>query len=97
MNNCNINSFNFSSVPKIGDVIWQELEGEAVLLNPKTGEYFGLNDVGCSFWKKVDGRLSFEEIINELLKEYDVNKDELERDLAELIGKMVHYRLVSIE
>jgi len=27
------------------DVLWQELQGEAVLLNLKTGVYFGLNPI----------------------------------------------------
>ena len=27
------------------DVIWREVDGETVLLNPVTGRYFGLNKV----------------------------------------------------
>ncbi len=84
-------------VPKRGKVVWQNLEGEAVLLNPDTGDYFGLNEVACSFWEKVDGARSIEEILEGLLKEYEVERDELFRDIMELIERMRPYNLLSFE
>ena len=42
------------------DVLFQELQGEAVLLNLKTGVYLGLNPLGTRIWKLLqeDGALS---------------------------------------
>ena len=33
------------------DVLFQELQGEAVLLNLKSGVYFGLDPVGTRIWQ----------------------------------------------
>ena len=85
------------SVPRKAEVVWQELEGEVVLLNPKTGEYFGLNEVAGSFWEKVDGKKSLGNIIKELLEEYDVKREELEKDLQDLIEKMRPFSLILFD
>jgi hypothetical protein len=78
------------------DIVWRNLEGEAVLLNPHTGKYFGMNSVGCSFWEKVDGKNTLTEIINYLLEEYEVTRSVLEKDLTELIDAMLKNNIISI-
>jgi len=35
------------------DVLFRELDGEAVLLNLKTGIYFGLNPVATRMWQLI--------------------------------------------
>lgn len=78
-----------SGVPiRAPEFIWHNIQGEVVLLNPHEGKYFGLNHVGCSFWEKIDGKRSIEDIINLLLGEYDVQRDVLESDIETLISEM---------
>ena len=36
------------------DVLFQELDGEGVLLNLKTGVYFGLDSVGARVWQLLE-------------------------------------------
>lgn len=79
------------------NIIWREVKGEAVLLDPQEGRYFGLTKVACSFWDKVDGERTTGEIIDLLLKEYEVGKDVLTKDINELIdslesGKLLLFR-----
>lgn len=71
------------------DFIFKQVKGESVLLNAKTGDYFGLNEVGTDFFKLVDGEKNMDEITEELLNLYEVEKDTLQRDLEELTGKML--------
>lgn len=71
------------------DFIFKQVKGESVLLNAKTGDYFGLNEVGTDFFKLVDGVKNIDEITEELLNLYEVEKDTLQRDLEELTGKML--------
>lgn len=67
------------------DIVWKTVENEAVLLDPVKGSYFGLNPVGCSFWEKVDGMRTTDEIIDLLLQEYLVDRETLSRDIDELM------------
>ncbi|MGM0652836.1 MAG: PqqD family protein [Bacillota bacterium] len=77
------------------DIVWRNLEGEAVLLNPHSGKYYGLNEVGCSFWEKVDGKSSLESIVELLLEEYDVDRGTLEQDLEELVQELEKREIIS--
>ena len=76
-------------------VVWRDLEGEGVLLNPADGKYFGLNAVGLSMWEKVDGERTLEEIAALLLEEYAVERSVLERDIVEWAGQMTAGGLLS--
>ena len=77
------------------DIIWRNMQGEAVLLNPVDGSYFGLNSVGCSFWEKVDGQRTIEEIIDLLLMEYMVERDVLIHDIKEFVHSVEDKGLIS--
>lgn len=67
------------------DIIWRTVQGEAVLLDPQNGQYFGLNAVASSFWEKIDGVKTLEEIIDLLIEEYRVERDVLVNDIEELV------------
>ncbi len=77
------------------EIVWRNLEGEAVLLNPKTGKYYGLDEVGCSFWEKVDGSNNLGTIIDLLLEEYDVKRETLEQDISELADNLEDRKIIS--
>ena len=66
------------------DVMFRHLNDEAVLLDLKSGTYFGLNDVGARTWQLIleHGRLS--RVLEALLEEYAVERDAGERDLMAL-------------
>ncbi len=70
------------------NIIWRVIEGETVLLDPISGKYFGLNAVGCSFWEKVNGLLSLQEIADQMLQEYEVEEEVLTGDILELVSSM---------
>ena len=59
------------------DIIWKNVRGETVLLNPTSGKYYGLNKVGCAFWEKVDGKKAMPEIADLLLAEFTVERGKL--------------------
>jgi hypothetical protein len=70
------------------DVLFQELQGEAVLLNLKTGVYLGLNPIGTRIWQLLQQDGSLSKTVDVLLEEYDVGRDQLTRDLLDLVAQM---------
>src|SRR5262249_21254157 len=84
-----------ASVPS--DVLMQELQGEAVLLNVNSGRYFGLDEVGTRMWAAVTNADSIETAYKCLLAEYDVESDRLRVDLHNLLEKLVEHGLVEIQ
>lgn len=79
------------------DIIWKNVRGETVLLNPESGKYYGLNKVGCAFWEKVDGKKSVSEIADLLLDEFSVEKDRLLKDLEDLLTTLTENNLIKMD
>ena len=70
------------------EVVFRELGGEAVLLNLKTGAYFGLDAVGTRVWQLLVEHSSVAQVMEAMLDEYDIDRERLERDLLELCGEL---------
>jgi hemerythrin-like domain-containing protein len=78
------------------DVIFQELEGEAVLLNMRTGIYFGLNGVGTRIWHLLSEHGEVKTVTTMLLDEYNISEDQLRNHLSDFIEKLQSKGLVEI-
>ncbi|MFI5178473.1 MAG: PqqD family protein [Vicinamibacterales bacterium] len=77
------------------DVIFRELDGEAVILNLDTGMYFGVDAVGTRMWQLLEARASLREVWVALQAEYDAAPDRLERDLLDFVDGLCAKGLVT--
>ena len=77
------------------DVVFRELDGEAVLLHLGTGIYFGLNEVGTRIWTLLGQDGSLQSVLDAMVKQYDVAPDRLEKDLLQLVEQMREKGLVQ--
>ncbi len=82
------------SVP--ADVLIQDLQGEAVLLNIASGCYFGLDATGHSMWLALVETKSIEEAARRLLAEFDVTETQLQQDLQDLLARLVDHGLLEV-
>jgi hypothetical protein len=70
------------------DVVWRDLEGEAVLLDLASGTYFGLNDVGTRIWRLLEAGESLARIAEALAEEYEVSGEQAARDAEALVKEL---------
>ena len=77
-------------------VISTTVDQDAVLLNTKTNKYYALDEVGARFWVLITENKTLQEVYRQLLDEYAVSPDELEKDFLELINDLVENKLVKI-
>lgn len=75
----------------------REFDGELILLDLGTGQYFALDAVGGRLWSGVAAGRSVEEVAAELVLEYDVTADVLLNDLRALCNEWVASGLVERE
>ena len=80
------------SVPD--DVVFRELNGEAVLLNLESGIYFGLDPVATRAWQLMVEHGRLDRVFERLLDEYDVAPDVLRADLVALFEQLSKHELV---
>jgi len=74
-----------SSVVATKKQIFSELVGEAVILDRKSGVYYGLNSVGASIWNLLHQPKTVNEIRDTLLTEYFVGSSQCEHNLLALL------------
>jgi hypothetical protein len=79
------------------EVIFQELEGEAVLLNMQSGIFFGLNPVAKRMWELLSELGQAEKVLKQLLQEYEASEEKLRQDLVDFIEKLKSKGLVEIQ
>lgn len=72
----------------------QVAEGEAVLLDIESGEYFSLNPVGSRIWELCDGTRSAADIVSIICDEFDVAEDVATADAHEILDELEKEKLV---
>ena len=79
------------------DVLYHDLNGEAVVLNLKSGKYFSLDAVGSHMWQLLAEHYDVATVYQSLLAEYEVDGETLRKDLFELIDNLGTYGLVKVD
>lgn len=77
------------------DALFQELEGETVLLNLHNENYYGLDDVGTRVWQLLHEHGDVARLIATMLTEYDVGEATLRQDVEALIAELLEAGLVT--
>lgn len=91
---------NLSLSPRVKpneDVVWRNLQGESVLLDLKSGVYFGLDTVGTRIWTMLQDHDDLQVVLAELLGEYDVAEETCARDLMDLVTALAEKGLVQTQ
>jgi cell division septum initiation protein DivIVA len=83
-----------ATVPE--DVLVQELQGESVLLNVRSGRYFGLDEVGTRLWAVLTTTESVGAACEALAAEYDVEPARLRADIEALVARLAEHGLVEL-
>lgn len=78
------------------EVLFQEVGGEAVLLNLESERYFGLDPVGTRIWALLGEDSHLQHAHATLCIEYDVPAATLETDLLALIDQLADAGLVTV-
>ena len=79
------------------DVLSQEVSGETVLLDLKNESYFGLDEVGTRIWQLIQEKSEVDSVVEEMLKEYDVEEKLLRQDIEKLIKMLIDEGLLELE
>lgn len=86
-------------IERSDQLLSQEIDGEMVLLDLRTGMYLGLNRVGTFIWKLVSSRggpVGADEIADAVAGGFEVEAGAARRDLDEFITELSSNRLVRV-
>jgi hypothetical protein len=83
-------------VQKTADQIACDIGGEVVILDLKSGTYFGVDDLGARIWSLLEQPTSVVAIRDAIMAEYDVDASTCERDIITFIQQMEQAGLVEV-
>jgi hypothetical protein len=86
-----------SRVKATPDQVSSELGKEVVILQVKNGMYYGLDEVGVIIWRNLQQGSSIAGIVDEIIQEFDVARQQCEQDVLRILGEMVAADLVTVE
>lgn len=77
-------------------VLFQEVAGNAALLNLETETYFGLDEVGTAMWQALEASQTIGAAAESLAEVYDASLDTLRQDIARLAQDLRSHGLLVI-
>lgn len=74
---------------------WRIIEGEAVILSMETKVLRGLNPLGSRVWELIDGKRSMDEIVGQIVREFDVEARQADEDVRRFVQELLDKGLVT--
>ena len=85
-----------SVVAASSDLISSDLDGEIVMMSVDKGEYYGLDAIGSRIWALLKEPRKVSELCAILTEEFDVEREQCERDVLTFLNEMATDSLVSV-
>ena len=79
------------------EALSQEVNGETVILDLKSESYFGLDEVGTRIWQLLQEHGEVRKTFDIMLEEFDVDQNQLEKDMNALLDELIKSGLVNVE
>jgi coenzyme PQQ synthesis protein D (PqqD) len=76
-------------------ILAQRNADSLILLNPDSGQYFTLDEVGARVWELCDGSHPVAEVVSTLHAEYDAPVKSIQTDVLELLEDLAREQLVA--
>ena len=83
-----------NSVPRDQIVCTEFDGGEGILVDLKTKKYYQLNETALLVWKGLEKGLDTDEIVSQVVDQYDVQPESARTSVENLIARLKSYRLV---
>jgi hypothetical protein len=77
------------------DAAFRVYEGQATVVLPGRSEVKVLNEVGSRIWEAIDGRRSLGQILEDVLREFDIGPDQARADLTEFVAALREHGMVN--
>ena len=75
-------------------VTHETIDGEAVIINLDTGNYYSLVEAGSFIWSLVDKGASASEVQNRILQTYEGEVQDVDRGVHELLAQLQEENLI---
>lgn len=89
-------SLNHSIVQVKGNIV-SDMDTEKVMLSINNGKYYNLGEVGGKIWDLIGVPISVNQLVTNLISEYDVKQNECEQQVISFLERLLQEDLIHIE
>lgn len=86
-----------SVIERNPDMLASAIDDELVLLSVSNSKYYGMDDIGTEIWNKLDKATKVEDIVEQILAEYDIQKTKLENDIIEYLKELSKNNIIKVK
>jgi hypothetical protein len=74
-----------------------EIEGEVVMMDVDSGQYFNLDSIGSDIWRRIVEPVAALELCKAMERDYDADMATIQRDVLILLEKMAERGLIQAQ
>lgn len=79
------------------DLLAVDMDGETVMMDMESGNYFGINEVGSHIWELLESNQSIETIIDDVKRHFEAKEDDnVQDDVLAFLNDMQEQSLVQV-
>ncbi|SDD55535.1 Coenzyme PQQ synthesis protein D (PqqD) [Paenibacillus sp. CF095] len=77
------------------NVIYVEMDGQSILLNMESSQYYALDQVGTFIWNLMKDGRTLNEMEQEILLAYDITEQQVKNDLKIYIDELCRVGIIK--
>jgi len=77
-------------------LLFNEIDGEVVMLSIENSEYYGMDKVGSRIWHLLENSMPFRELVEALMKEFEVTEEQCTADTLAFLRKITDKKLIDL-
>jgi hypothetical protein len=78
------------------EMVFNEMDEEIVMMSIENSEYYGLDPVASRIWELLDKPATIDEIVKNLLQEYEIDEKTCLEDVLEFSEELLGKNIIVI-
>lgn len=85
-----------STIVRSESIMFSDLDGQTIMLNIETGEYYDIDPVGSDIWNRIEQPKSVADICQDLLQVYSVSLEKCQEDMLPFLSELVDLGAIEV-
>lgn len=77
------------------ELLSSSIDDETVLFDSEQGQYFSMDPVGSAIWQKLATPITFKQLLNDLITEFDVSREQCQTDIEAFLTQLHDAKLIT--
>ena len=86
-----------SKIIRSSHPIAEPVDDEIVMADIDAGKYYGLNDIGAAIWKKIEKKMTVEDLCRQICETYEVTPEECSAEVIAFLKDLESRNLILVE